>query len=181
MTDYVLYRAYDDKEKLLYVGQSISVMNRLKQHMKSSEWSGIVNNITLQRFKNQRQLSRAELKAIEEEKPVYNIAHNSNYREQVLKLRLKVKQLNDELRREKNRMAFREANYIIYENAFNFIEKLPLSDELRQSYEIWKSVGDWSWLYKDDIEEQKKKIKGMLSAYNVLKEGEQLLEKGEQI
>lgn len=78
MTDYVLYRAYDDKEKLLYVGQSISVMNRLKQHMKSSEWSGIVNNITLQRFKNQRQLSRAELKAIEEEKPVYNIAHNSN-------------------------------------------------------------------------------------------------------
>ena len=179
MSSYVLYRAFDANEKLLYVGQSTSVIGRLKEHIKSSEWSGFVDNITLQRFTNERQLFRAEMKAIKEEKPMYNKTHNRRYRQQIVELRLKITQLKEELRREKNRVAFREAGCIVYEDAFNFIGKLPLSDELRKSFELWKKMGTWSWIYKNDIEEQKEKIKGMLSAYSVSEEGKQLLRERE--
>lgn len=177
MSSYVLYRAFDANEKLLYVGQSTSVIGRLKEHIKSSEWSGFVDNITLQRFTNERQLFRAEMKAIQEEKPMYNKTHNRRYREQIVELRLKITQLKDELRREKNRRAFKEAGCIIYENAIKFIEGLPLSDELRKGYDLWKVTGDWAWVYKDEVEEQKKNMRGLLSVYDVSEEGEQLLEK----
>jgi|TARA_R100000084_G_scaffold88954_1_gene42999 hypothetical protein len=166
MVDYVLYRAYDDNEKLLYVGQSTSVMSRLKHHIKSSEWSGMVSNITLQRFKNERQLFRAELKAIQEEKPVYNRSHNRTYRQKIVELRLKIKQMQDEIRTLKVRDGFLEMQLTIANNALNFIGKLPLSDELRQGYELWKREGDFSVFYKDDKKEMRKFIAECVSLNN---------------
>ena len=155
MSSYVLYRAFDANEKLLYVGQSTSVMGRLKEHIKSSEWSGFVNNITFQRFANERQLFRAELKAIQEEKPMYNKTHNRKYKEQIIELRLKIKQIKDEQRKLKADMSWTEMQRDIACNAFNFISKLPMTDELRQGFEIWKLSGDYSWVYKKERAREK--------------------------
>ena len=89
----ILYRAYDENEKLIYIGQSTRFSERMKQHIKSSEWSGLVDTWKLQRFDTQEKLSTQEKIAIEKEKPLYNKTHNLYYRQNIEELKANNKKL----------------------------------------------------------------------------------------
>jgi hypothetical protein len=69
-----LYRHYNDKNELLYVGISLSALYRLLQHRKSSSWYNAIRTITIEHFKDRQAAEDAEKQAIILEKPKYNIA-----------------------------------------------------------------------------------------------------------
>jgi hypothetical protein len=56
----------------LYVGISISVLQRLKQHQKSHWWRSI-SHVTFERFNSRNAALLAEQTAIKKEKPLHNI------------------------------------------------------------------------------------------------------------
>lgn len=70
----VLYRHWKGDE-LLYVGISISVLNRIAGHKKSS-WFREIDRITLERYPSKPEALEAEKEAIKSENPKYNVVHN---------------------------------------------------------------------------------------------------------
>lgn len=67
-----LYRHFDVRGRLLYVGISLSVATRTLQHKCGSLWFRKVSNITLEWFPTREAAECAERKAIAEEKPRHN-------------------------------------------------------------------------------------------------------------
>lgn len=72
-----LYRMYDWMGCLLYVGQTINPLNRLRDHYRGKDWWDDIVAITLEKFDTLDELIHAEREAIETEHPVYNVAGNS--------------------------------------------------------------------------------------------------------
>jgi predicted GIY-YIG superfamily endonuclease len=71
-----LYRCFNNKDELLYIGISFSATTRNSQHAKRSGWASDVVVINIERL-NTRQLAlAAEEKAIKTEYPKYNKQHN---------------------------------------------------------------------------------------------------------
>jgi hypothetical protein len=70
-----LYRHFDARGILLYVGISISTPQRLKGHRFASGWFKKVATITIQRFPTRAAAEQAERAAIRDERPLHNIAH----------------------------------------------------------------------------------------------------------
>ena len=68
-----LYRAFDDQERLLYVGISDGDFIRLAQHAASAPWTVYAVKVTLERFTLRTDAERAESTAILEEDPVWNV------------------------------------------------------------------------------------------------------------
>ena len=68
-----LYRHYGQNGELLYVGISLSAINRLSQHRDHSQWFSSIKNVTLETYETREDALRAETTAILEEKPLYNI------------------------------------------------------------------------------------------------------------
>lgn len=68
-----VYRAYDSQDRLLYVGISKDVLDRLGQH-RSSGWAQYVTNLTIEYFPTRQQALEAESRAIKDEDPVWNSA-----------------------------------------------------------------------------------------------------------
>ena len=73
--DLTIYRHFDKDNNLLYIGRSINPLRRLYQHKKSSDWFSDVYTVTMERFDCFDDMVNAEIKAIIEEKPLYNIQH----------------------------------------------------------------------------------------------------------
>tara|TARA_R110000751_G_scaffold5653_1_gene25520 strand:+ start:272 stop:850 length:579 start_codon:yes stop_codon:yes gene_type:complete len=70
-----LYRHFNG-EDLLYIGISLSHINRLKDHTKYSYWADEITRIEIEYFGSRSLALRAEAKAIHTELPKYNIHHN---------------------------------------------------------------------------------------------------------
>lgn len=68
-----LYRAYDDRDRLLYVGISDGEFIRLAQHAASAPWTMYAVKVTLQRYRLRHDAERAEAAAILGEDPVWNV------------------------------------------------------------------------------------------------------------
>lgn len=70
-----LYRFYDKDGDLLYVGQSVDPFARATQHMSSHHdfWFHDVATITIEKIEGREAAKEAELKAISEEGPKYNV------------------------------------------------------------------------------------------------------------
>lgn len=77
--DEVLYRFFDDHERLLYVGISSNWQQRLKQHYKDSQFHYEAATITLERHESREAVEAAEILAITTENPIYNKAYNPNF------------------------------------------------------------------------------------------------------
>jgi GIY-YIG catalytic domain len=73
---HILYRWWDHNGNLLYVGQSITVWERVKQHRTASAWFGTAVAMTIEELPTKTELDKAERQAIENEHPVHNITHN---------------------------------------------------------------------------------------------------------
>ena len=77
-----LYRHYDNEDKLLYIGISLSAMARLSQHNRSSKWASLAVKMTTEWFDSRVEALEEEKRAIQCEAPVYNITHNSKDRQE---------------------------------------------------------------------------------------------------
>lgn len=69
-----LYRHYDANNELLYVGISLSAVNRLQGHKRSAEWYDDIAFMSVEYFSTRAEAEAAETKAIREERPRHNIA-----------------------------------------------------------------------------------------------------------
>lgn len=74
-----LYRFYDSKGQLLYVGISQSWVERLRQHHRNSEWFDQVASASFEHFSSRDEVEKAEKKAIQTEGAIYNKALNPHY------------------------------------------------------------------------------------------------------
>jgi len=68
-----LYRHFDSKDNLLYIGISINAVNRLRGHQKASEWYKYIFKVTIQNYPSRAELEDAEIKAINDENPSHNV------------------------------------------------------------------------------------------------------------
>ena len=68
-----LYRHFDKDDVLLYVGISLSAINRLQQHRDHSGWFADIARVDIVPFDSRVQVLEAERAAIKEECPVYNM------------------------------------------------------------------------------------------------------------
>ena len=71
-----LYRHFDSNEKLLYVGISISALNRFLSHRSNSEWAGQIETMKIEQCTDITDARERERAAIKAEKPLWNIQHN---------------------------------------------------------------------------------------------------------
>lgn len=77
MTQYCLYRMFDDQNNLLYVGQSIRLAERMHQHSKDKSWWP-PQRIEIEQYENANALNDAERQVIQTEKPLHNVMHNKS-------------------------------------------------------------------------------------------------------
>ncbi len=68
-----LYRHFDKNRNLLYVGISLSAIQRLEQHKTDSKWFNQIATITVQHFNSRSDAQWAETQVIHNENPKYNI------------------------------------------------------------------------------------------------------------
>ena len=77
MSNYCLYRMFDINGDLLYIGQSVRVTDRIRQHARTKHWWSSVRTITIEQYESAPALNIAEREAIKNEKPIHNIIFNS--------------------------------------------------------------------------------------------------------
>lgn len=70
-----LYRLYNDTDELLYVGISERWTRRLGQHRASKPWWAEVAKVHLETIPDRHCAERAEIAAIQVEKPRHNVVH----------------------------------------------------------------------------------------------------------
>ena len=75
-----LYRHYDKRGDLLYVGISINVFSRLGSHLRKSHWSRSIRTMTIDHYDTRKAVREAERTAIRKEKPKHNILMNGKRR-----------------------------------------------------------------------------------------------------
>ena len=75
----VLYRFYDEQDRLLYVGISGSWNQRIHQHEKQAGWFSMASRCTFERYPDRAAVEAAETEAILNEFPVYNKDQNPQY------------------------------------------------------------------------------------------------------
>ena len=68
-----LYRHFDAKRKLLYVGISLSAVHRLSQHREHSHWFRRIASMTTQWYPTRKEALDAERHAVRTEHPECNI------------------------------------------------------------------------------------------------------------
>ena len=73
---HVLYRFYSATGQLLYVGITMRPPERFKSHRDTKRWWSEVSGITVENYSNRVELERAERRAIQVERPQYNVVHN---------------------------------------------------------------------------------------------------------
>lgn len=73
---HALYRFWNAEGHLLYVGLTVDPGARWKAHGREKSWWTEVVTVTLEWFPDRDSVEIAEIKAIREEKPRYNVVHN---------------------------------------------------------------------------------------------------------
>jgi hypothetical protein len=72
---HVLSRMYGADRELLYIGISKPFPSRMKHHATNKPWWYDVSDIHLEHFENEATASEAEVEAIRNERPRYNVVH----------------------------------------------------------------------------------------------------------
>lgn len=67
-----LYRHFDAEGRLLYVGISLSAVERLRQHVARAGWAGDIASITVETHPDRAAAMKAEREAVESERPMFN-------------------------------------------------------------------------------------------------------------
>jgi predicted GIY-YIG superfamily endonuclease len=72
----VVYKLYDKKGRLLYVGISVSAIARLKTHCHDKNWFRRVHSAEFEHVRGRQAALARERELIEELRPEYNVTHN---------------------------------------------------------------------------------------------------------
>jgi len=75
LTPTALYRHFDANGVLLYVGVSLSAIERLRQHRDASHWSREIARVEIKWFLHRSDALNAEREAVRKENPKYNVQH----------------------------------------------------------------------------------------------------------
>lgn len=75
MSETQLYRHFNERGDLLYVGISLSAINRLGQHADHAAWFKTISKVTIESFATRNEALDAERNAIHKENPKHNIKH----------------------------------------------------------------------------------------------------------
>lgn len=67
-----IYRFYNQKNEVIYVGQTVYLEARIRAHMLQEPWASEVNRITFARCRSKTDLDTYELLYINSDKPKYN-------------------------------------------------------------------------------------------------------------
>jgi hypothetical protein len=76
-----LYRFYDAKDRLLYIGITVSLFRRWNNHNALKPWWRKVTRATVEHFPDRASVMRAERNAIRAEMPIYNVSHNAQVKD----------------------------------------------------------------------------------------------------
>lgn len=71
-----LYRFFDERESLLYVGITCNPGTRIGKHRQEKDWWNAVAHIDMERYPSRESVLEAEREAIKRERPLYNIRMN---------------------------------------------------------------------------------------------------------
>jgi len=71
-----LYRYYDEKDRLLYIGITDRLLSRTEAHILGSSWMDYAVRSTIARYPTRREAAEAETAAIKAEQPLFNDIHN---------------------------------------------------------------------------------------------------------
>ena len=85
-----LYRHFDERGNLLYVGVSLSTIQRLAQHRYHSHWFNSISKVTIEQFPSREEALNAERTAIQKEEPLHNVALKNISRNDFLYHKLRV-------------------------------------------------------------------------------------------
>ncbi|MER5461640.1 GIY-YIG nuclease family protein [Streptomyces sp. NPDC002668] len=72
-----VYRMFDAKDRLLYIGISSAPTKRWVQHSVDKEWWNEAARFTLDWRESRAEALHVEAEAIKGEKPIHNVVHNS--------------------------------------------------------------------------------------------------------
>jgi len=72
-----LYRHFDSKGRLLYIGVSMSALTRLQAHRSHSRWFDNIARVEIESLPNRKAALLAEKRAIVEESPKFNVMHSA--------------------------------------------------------------------------------------------------------
>lgn len=75
MSTWVVYRAYDADDRLIYVGATGNIERRLSNHRSTSWWSSLARRVEVERHPAMPDALRAETEAIRTERPAFNMQH----------------------------------------------------------------------------------------------------------
>lgn len=68
-----VYKAFNAAGELLYVGISINVFNRLREHEKYAGWVRDASTLRVVRYADRRQAMAEEARTIRDEAPLWNV------------------------------------------------------------------------------------------------------------
>ncbi|WP_132120963.1 GIY-YIG nuclease family protein [Actinocrispum wychmicini] len=85
MTTQALYRMFDRDGRLLYVGITLDVSQRFKEHRAGKSWWTEASTITLERHGTRQDVEAAEAAAIVNEQPLYNVQRRRRHQTESLK------------------------------------------------------------------------------------------------
>lgn len=77
-SEHALYRFFDDQGSLLYVGLTVNLPTRLRDHHRGKAWWQSVARMTVQRYPTRAEVVFAERLAIIAEKPLHNVRHSGS-------------------------------------------------------------------------------------------------------
>lgn len=80
---HILYRFWDSRDVLLYVGISVDSASRIANHMRDQPWWSEVETIKFTTYPNRKAALEAEAEMIRTLKPLYNVVHNEMVEEDV--------------------------------------------------------------------------------------------------
>lgn len=75
---YALYRHFDCNGRLLYIGMTNNPDVRIRSHKRQSRWYGAIAAVTVEWITGFSKVCEAEVNAIKNEAPMYNVRHNDN-------------------------------------------------------------------------------------------------------
>jgi excinuclease UvrABC nuclease subunit len=73
-----VYRAYDEQNRVLYIGCTCDLRRRLKAHARTAAWYPLATRIEFTEYPNRFWGEWQERQAIATERPIYNRAHNDD-------------------------------------------------------------------------------------------------------
>jgi len=73
-----LYTAHDKDGRLLYIGISDKMGDRLQSHVEGSSWMEFAANISIDEFPTRRGAEQAERERVKDGKPLFNVVHNDH-------------------------------------------------------------------------------------------------------